>query len=138
MSAERRLRRVLALDAATSTVAAVAAAAASGPLGRLLDVPTPVVLVVAAAFVPWVVALAELSRASRAALLRFTPWVVTGNVAYVAATAVVLAAGAVDRSCWWLLVPVAAVVAELGVTQDVLRRSLAGGRSPAGSALAAG
>lgn len=130
MRAERDLRRVLTLDAATSAAAAVAAVALAGPIGRLLDVPTAAVVVVAAGFLPWAVALAELARSGRDTVERWTPWVVEGNAAYVVATAVVLATGVVDRSGWWLLVPAAVLVADLGAAQWWLHRSLAG-RAPA-------
>jgi hypothetical protein len=137
MSTERNLRRALGADAAVSLAAAVAGVALAGPIGRLLDVPSAAVVVVSAAFVLWVLALAELARADRAALLRFTPWVVAGNGAYVAATGLLLATGVVDPSGWWLLVPAAVVVADLGLAQGLLWRSLGGDRHPAPAGLAA-
>jgi hypothetical protein len=125
MNTERNLRRVLAVNAASSGAAAVAGAALAGPIGRLLDVPTAAVLVVAAALVPWVVAVAELARAEDQALRRDTPGVVAGDAAWVLGTAVLLVGGIVDRSGWWLLIPMAAAVAELGATQWMLWRTLA-------------
>lgn len=135
---EGHLRRVLVADAASSAAAALAGLALAAPVGRLLDVPTAAVVVVAAAFVPWAVALASLSRRPRAALLRGTPVVAAGNAAYVAASAAVLAAGVDDRSGWWLVVPMAVAVADLGGAQWWLWRTLARGAArPAAVAAAA-
>ena len=124
MRAERNLRRVLTADAASSVGAAIGGLVLAGPVARLLDVSTPAVVAVAAGLVPWAVALALLARSGRDALLQATPWIVAGNALWVVASAVLLAGGVVDRSGWWLVVPMAVAVGQLGLTQAVLCRSL--------------
>lgn len=135
-NAERNLRRALLVDVAASGVTALGLAALAGPVGRQLDVPAASVGVVAAGLVPWVVALVALARAEQDRLARFTPLVVAGNVGWVAATAVLLATGVIDRSGWWLPVPVALAVADLGLVQWLLWRALPA-RSTAPAPLAA-
>ena len=129
MKAERNLRRTLTVNAVASGLVAVGGVAFAGPVGRLLDVSTAAVWIVAAALVPWSIGVLELARSERAMLLRATPWISVGDALWVAASAVLLAGGIIDRSGWWLVVPMAVAVGELGATQALLWRSLT--RQPA-------
>lgn len=124
MSTERRLRHVLALDAAGSAGTAVAAAVALDPLADLLDVDPAAIGVAIAVIAAWVVAVGSLARSDRSTLLRWAPVVAAGNGVWVLATLAVHAAGLVDGDGWWVSIPLAVLVGDLGLAQAWLWRSL--------------
>lgn len=137
MSAESRLRQVLALDAAGSAATAVAATVALDPLADLLEVDPLALDVAIAAIAIWVVAVGSVARSDRPTLLRWTPVVAAGNGAWVLATVGLHAAGLVDGDGWWVTVPLALLVGGLGLAQAWFWRSLAGRRTPATAPTAA-
>jgi hypothetical protein len=130
MTAERRLRRWLSFNAATSAASVGLCLAAARPLADLLAVPTPVVVGTAVLFAGWALVTGALARASTRALARYAPAVAVGDAAWTIGTAVVLVTGVVHAGSWWVLVPAAAVTGELAVLQWRNARAL-GHRSPA-------
>lgn len=114
-----RLRSLLRMDAALCAVTGLVAAAAAGPVADLLgpDVSTTVVRVVGIALALYAL---DLGLTSRAAVRWQRPAALAagaGNVAWVAASVVLVALGAFSTVGAVVALVVAAVVGELGVLQ---------------------
>lgn len=137
MSAERRLRLVLTADAAGSAATAVAATVALDPLADLLEVEPLALGVAIAAIAAWVVAVGSLARADRPTLLRWAPVVIAGNGLWALATIGLHAAGLVDGDGWWVTVPLALLIGDLGLAQAWFWRSTTGRRTPSTAPAAA-
>lgn len=96
------LRRVLALDAATSGVAAVALVFAAGPLAELTGLPQPLLFWAGIVLVPWTAALAIFS--SRATMPRLALVDIAAiNALWVAASVALLATGWVSPNTFGIL-----------------------------------
>jgi hypothetical protein len=94
-TAERQLRAVLALNAATSAAAGLVALVAGGWVADLLDVSTVgIVRLVGAALVVFALDVALVARATPARLRRGAALVSAADAAWVVATVVLVAAGA--------------------------------------------
>ncbi len=96
------LRRVLALDAVTSSVAAVALVFAAGPLAELTGLPQPLLFWAGIVLVPWTAALAIFS--SRATMPRLALVDIAAiNALWVAASVALLATGWVSPNTFGIL-----------------------------------
>lgn len=114
---ERPLRLALSVDAAASAVAAGVTFVLRDEVADRAGLSVGLVIGVAAVVAVWAVDIGLLSRASRAHLLRWTPLVAALNGLWVAATAVALVTGAVERDSWWFLAPVALLVGDFALAQ---------------------
>ena len=119
------LRALLRLDAALCAATGLLAAAAPAPVADALgpDVPTAAVRWVGVALVVWAVDAALLARASRRVVRRTAFAAGVANLAWEAATVVLVALGAFSVVGAGLALAVAAVVGGLGLLQlRALRR----------------
>lgn len=124
-TAERRLRTVLTANAATSVVAGLAGLAAADWWADTLGIDRPgLVQLVGIGLIVFAVDVAIVSRLGRAGLRRWTPLVSAADAAWVAATVVLLAAGAFEAAGVVVAALVGLAVADLGVAQMWLRRRM--------------
>ncbi len=96
------LRRVLALDAATSGVAAVALVFAAGPLAELTGLPQPLLFWAGIVLVPWTAALAIFSSRTTMPRLALVD-IAAINALWVAASVALLATGWVSPNTFGIL-----------------------------------
>lgn len=114
-----RLRSLLRMDGALCGATGLVAAAAAGPVADLLgpDVSTTVVRVVGIALVLYALDLTLTSRAAARWQRPATLGAGIGNVAWVAATVVLVAMGVFSTLGAVVALVIATVVGELGVLQ---------------------
>jgi hypothetical protein len=124
-TAERRLRTVLTANAATSVAAGIAGLLAAAWWADTLGIDRPgLVQLVSIGLIVFAVDVALVSRLRRHGLRRWTPLVSVADAAWVAATVVVLAAGAFETAGVVVAVLVGLAVADFGIAQMWLRRRM--------------
>jgi hypothetical protein len=123
------LRSWLRANAALSIVTGAVAAVAASRVDRVVGLGHPrVVPLIGAALAAYGVELLLVAATRRSRLLRIAPWIVFADIAWVVATVVGLATGAVDGAGAAVLVALAVPVAGLALAQ---RRALASARASA-------
>ena len=123
--ATRRLRTVLRLNAAFSTVTGVVALVAGGPVADLLGVDQVwLIRLLGAGLLAFAAAVVQIARSEPAALRQGAAAVSVGDLGWVLGTVVVVAVGWLSTAGVVVMAVIAVLVLDFGIGQYLARRQM--------------